>query len=122
MQDLAAYPLVQVGSVDDVPADVVAKEKELESGKEDLASKPEAIRARIVDGRVAKRLAELSLLEQPFIKDDKKLVKDVVKETVAALGENIQVRRFTRFNLGEGIEKKVVDFASEVAAQSGRKA
>ncbi|CAM6124030.1 unnamed protein product [Calypogeia fissa] len=119
---IAAYPQVEVVSLDDVPADVLAKEKELESGKDDLARKPEAIRAKIVDGRVAKRLAELALLEQPYIKDDMKLVRDVVKEAIASVGENIQVRRFTRFNLGEGIAKKVVDFASEVAAQSGRKA
>ncbi|CAM6094675.1 unnamed protein product [Calypogeia fissa] len=99
---IAAYPQVEVVSLDDVPADVLAKERELESGKEDLARKPEAIRAKIVDGRVAKRLAELALLEQPYIKDDMKLVRDVVKEAIASVGENIQVRRFTRFNLGEG--------------------
>ena len=78
-------------SVDDVPGDFVAKEKEIEMGKEDLASKPPQIRERIVEGRVAKRLAELALLEQAYIRDDKVLVKDHVKEAIAKLGEKIQV-------------------------------
>jgi elongation factor Ts len=67
-------------------------------------------------------MAELVLLEQPYIRNDKILVKDLVKQTVATLGENIQVRRFTRFNLGEGIEKRSIDFAAEVAAQTGASA
>ncbi|KAL2644944.1 hypothetical protein R1flu_012531 [Riccia fluitans] len=117
---VAACPLLTAVSVEDVPASFVEAEKAIELGKEDLAKKPEAVRAKIVEGRINKRLAELALLEQPFIKDDTKLVKDYVKETVAALGENIQVRRFIRFNLGEGIEKKEVDFAAEVAAQTGQ--
>ncbi len=78
-------------SVDDVPADFVAKEKEIEMAKEDLASKPPQIREKIVEGRVAKRVAELALLEQAYIRDDKVLVKDHVKEASARLGEKIQV-------------------------------
>lgn len=122
VQDLAmqvvACPHVTVVSVDEVPADLVTKERELESQREDVLSKPEAVRSRILDGRIAKRLAELALLEQPYIRNDKVLVKDHIKETIAALGENIQVRRFVKFVLGEGIEKKQVDFAAEVAAQT----
>lgn len=68
---------------------------------EDLASKPENIREKIVEGRVSKRLGELALLEQPFIKDDSVLVEDLVKQSIAAIGENIKVRRFVRFTLGE---------------------
>jgi elongation factor Ts len=79
-------------SLDDVPAEFVAKEKEIEMGKEDLASKPAQMRERIVEGRIAKRLAELALLEQAYIRDDKVLVKEHVKEAIAKLGENIQVR------------------------------
>jgi elongation factor Ts len=79
-------------SVDDVPAEFVAKEKEIEMGKEDLASKPAQMRERIVEGRIAKRLAELALLEQAYIRDDKVLVKEHVKEAIAKLGENIRVR------------------------------
>lgn len=90
-----------VVSPDDVPADIVAKEREIELGKEDLASKPEAIREKIVDGRMAKRVNELALLEQPYIRDDKQKLRDVIQAAVAAVGENIQVRRFVRFNLGE---------------------
>nr|XP_024370939.1 uncharacterized protein LOC112280107 isoform X3 [Physcomitrium patens] len=116
---VAACPQVEYVSVDEIPASVVEKEKEIEAGKEDLANKPEAIRSKIVEGRIAKTLGELALLEQPFIRDDKILVKDYIKQTIATLGENIQVRRFTRFNLGEGIEKKSTDFAAEVAAQTG---
>ncbi|CAI5472979.1 unnamed protein product [Closterium sp. Yama58-4] len=115
---VAACPQVEVISVEDVPAEQVAKEREVEMGKEDLASKPEAVRGKIVDGRMAKRLNELALLEQPYIKNDKVLVKDVVKQAIASLGENIRIRRFVRFNLGEGIEKKSADFAAEVAAAS----
>lgn len=120
MQVVAA-PAVQVVDVADVDPTLVAKEREIEMGKEDLASKPEAIRAKIVDGRMSKRVAELALLEQPYMKDDKISVRDYVKQAVAALGENIRVRRFTRFNLGEGIEKKASDFAAEVAAASATK-
>lgn len=69
----------------------MAKEKDIESGKDDLAKKPPQIREKIVEGRVQKRLAELSLLEQAYIRDDKLLVKDVVKQTIATLGEKVQV-------------------------------
>ncbi|KAG0619857.1 hypothetical protein M758_4G170100 [Ceratodon purpureus] len=119
---VVACPDVKYVSVDDVPAEFVAKEKEIEMGKEDLASKPEQIREKIVEGRIAKRLAELALLEQAYIRDDKVVVKDHVKEAIAKLGEKIQIRRFVRFNLGEGLEKKSVDFAAEVAAQTAAKA
>ncbi|KAJ7569947.1 hypothetical protein O6H91_01G101500 [Diphasiastrum complanatum] len=122
VEDLAmqvvASQQVQYVSVEDVPPEVKNKEVEIELQREDLQKKPEQIRAKIVDGRVNKRLGELALLEQPFIKDDSILVKDLVKQTVAAIGENIRVRRFTRFTLGEGLEKKVQDFVAEVAAQS----
>eukprot|EP00850_Spirogloea_muscicola_P017265 SM000146S00985 [mRNA] locus=s146:233825:240070:- [translate_table: standard] len=113
---VAACPAVMVVSTDEIEEGVKARERELELGKEDLKSKPEAVRAKIVDGRVAKRLDELALLEQPYIKDDKVKVKDLVKSAVARIGENIRVRRFVRFNLGEGLAKKSTDFAAEVAA------
>ncbi|KAK6924219.1 Translation elongation factor EFTs/EF1B, dimerization [Dillenia turbinata] len=98
---VVACPQVQYVAIEDVPEEIAKKEKELEMQREDLLSKPENIRERIVEGRVSKRLGELALLEQPFIKDDSVLVKDLVKQTVAALGENIKVRRFIRFTLGE---------------------
>jgi len=108
--------------VEDIPSALIEKETEIELGKEDLATKPEAIHGKIVKGQVAKMMAELMLLEQPYIRNDKILMKDLVKQTVATLGENIQVQRFTRFNLGEGIEKQSIDFSTEVAAQTGASA
>lgn len=111
---VAACPQVQFVSIDEIPESVVNKEKELEMQREDLKNKPENIREKIVEGRVSKRLGELVLLEQPFIKDDSVLVKDLVKQTVASLGENIKVRRFVRFTLGE--EAKEEGIIEETAA------
>ncbi|MGK7890892.1 MAG: translation elongation factor Ts [Leptolyngbyaceae cyanobacterium] len=115
---IAACPNVEFVSTDEIPAEVVAREKEIEMGREDLASKPENIREKIVDGRIGKRLGELALMNQPYIKDQSITVEELVKSTSGELGEKIQVRRFARFILGEGIEKKEDDFAAEVAAQA----
>lgn len=83
----------------------VNKERELEMQRDDdLLSKPENIREKIAEGRVSKMLRELALLEQPFIKNDNILVKDSLKQTIATIGENIEVKRFVRFTLGETIE------------------
>lgn len=118
---VAAYPQVQYLVPEDVPEEIINKEREIEMQKEDLLSKPEQIRSKIVDGRINKRLEELALLEQPYIKNDKMVVKDLVKQTIAVIGENIKVKRFVRYNLGEGLEKKSQDFAAEVAAQTAAK-
>ncbi|KAL2999734.1 hypothetical protein AAZX31_09G175900 [Glycine max] len=118
---VAACPQVEFLVTEDVPEEIVNKEKEIEMQKEDLLSKPEQIRSKIVEGRIRKRLEELALLEQSYIKDDKVAVKDFVKQTIATIGENIKVKRFVRFNLGEGLEKKSQDFAAEVAAQTAAK-
>lgn len=117
----AACPQVQYVTTEDVPEEFVNKEREIEMQKEDLLSKPEQIRSKIVDGRIKKRLDELALLEQPYIKNDKVVVKDWVKQTIATIGENIKVKRFVRFNLGEGLETRSQDFAAEVAAQTAAK-
>ena len=92
-----ACPHVQFVSIEDIPKTIVKKEKELEMQREDLSSKPENIREKIVEGRISKRLGELALLEQPFIKDDSVSVKDLVRQSIAAIGENIKVRHFVRF-------------------------
>jgi elongation factor Ts len=118
---IAACPNVEFVKSDEIPADTIAKEKEIEMGREDLASKPEKMREKIVEGRIQKRLKELSLLDQPYIKDQNITVEELVKQSVADLGENIQIRRFSRFVLGEGIDKNQVSFADEVAAQTGQK-
>lgn len=116
---IAACPNVEYVKVDDIPPDVVTKEKEIEMGRDDLGNKPDNVREKIVAGRIEKRLKELSLLEQPYIKDQSITVADLIKQKIAGLGENIQVRRFVRFVMGEGIEKEESDFAAEVAAQTG---
>merc|ERR1711937_886151 len=109
---IAASPNVEYVSVDDADQEFLAKE--------DLQGKPENIRAQIVEGRMAKLVKEKALLEQPYIIDTEKTVGEALKATVAKLGENMQVRRFVRYNLGEGIEKKTMNFADEVAEQMGK--
>ncbi|MEQ8466454.1 translation elongation factor Ts [Coleofasciculus sp. E2-BRE-01] len=106
---VAACPNVEYVSVDDIPAAITQREKEIEMGRDDLAKKPDNIKEKIVQGRIEKRLKELSLMDQPYIRDQSKSVEELVKETVALLGENIQVRRFTRYVLGEGIESESSD-------------
>ena len=118
---IAACPNVEYVKVEDIPAEVGDKEKEIEMGRDDLEGKPDKIKEKIVQGRVDKRLKEISLMPQPYIRDQSITVEELVKQNVAQLGENIQVRRFTRFVLGEGIEKKESNFAEEVAAQTGKK-
>jgi elongation factor Ts len=117
---IAACPNVEYVKVSDIPPEVVAKEKEIEMGRDDLSNKPEAVKEKIVQGRIEKRLKELTLLDQPYIRDQSITVDELVKQAIAQLGENIQVRRFVRFVLGEGIEKQQSNFAEEVAAQMGQ--
>jgi len=118
---IAACPNVEYVKVEEVPAQIVQKEKEIEMGRDDLAKKPDNIKEKIVQGRIEKRLKEMTLMDQPYIKDQNISVEELVKQSVATVGENIQVRRFVRFVLGEGIEKQESNFAEEVAAQMGSK-
>lgn len=74
----------------------------------------------MVEGRIEKFYKEICLLEQPFIKDPDKTIKQLVTEKIAKIGENISVRRFVRYELGEGLEKRQDDFAAEVMAQAGK--
>ena len=106
---------------EEVPADVVARELEIAKGQAREQKKPEAIIEKIAQGKVDKFYKETCLLEQAFVKDDKKTVEDVVKDAIAKIGENIQVRRFARFVLGEGLEKKSENYADEVAKAAGLK-
>ena len=110
---------VEYVKISDIPAAIADKEKEIEMGRDDLSGKPEAMKEKIVQGRIEKRLKELCLLDQAYVKDQTITVSELVAQHVASLGENIQVRRFVRFELGEGIEKEETDFAAEVAAQMG---
>ncbi len=114
---IAACPNVEYVTTDDVPKSFVEKEKGIEMGREDLGNKPDNIKEKIIQGRIDKRLKEISLMDQPYIKDQSIDVNELIKNAVAQLGENIKVRRFSRFTLGEGIEKEESNFADEVAAQ-----
>ena len=113
---VAACPNVDYVKVEDIPAEVVEREKQIEMGRDDLAGKKEEMKEKIVAGRIGKRLKEMSLLDQAYIKDSALTVDELVKQVSGKVGENIQVRRFVRFNLGEGIEVEKMDFAAEVAA------
>ena len=115
---VAACPNVEYVSVEDIPEAISDKEKEIEMGRDDLSGKPDQIKAKIVEGRIGKRLKEMALLEQPFIKDSSINVEELVKQVAGNIGENIKVRRFTRYTLGEGIEVDGTDFAEEVASMT----
>lgn len=117
---IAACPNVEYVKVSDIPPAIANKEKEIEMGRDDIANKPEAVKEKIVQGRIEKRLKELTLMDQPYIRDQSITVEELVKQAIAQLGENIQIRRFVRFILGEGIEKQETSFADEVAAQTGK--
>ncbi|MCE2699079.1 MAG: translation elongation factor Ts [Nostocales cyanobacterium LE14-WE4] len=118
---VAACPNVEYVSVDQIPAEIVTKEKGIEMGKDDLGNKPENIKEKIVQGRIDKRLKEMTLLDQPYIRDQSISVEELVKQVKSKVGEEIQVSRFVRYVLGEGIEKNEMSFADEVAAQMGAK-
>jgi elongation factor Ts len=116
---IAACPSVEYVSVEEIPEAVAIREKQIEMGRDDLAGKKEEMKEKIVAGRISKRLKELALMDQPFIKENTITVNELVKQVAGKLGENIRVRRFVRFNLGEGIEVNKLDFAAEVAAMGG---
>jgi len=108
---------------EDVPEAEVNKEREilLEQLKNDEknANKPEEVLQKIIEGRLNKFYEEIVLLEQAFVKDPAKTVGELVTEKIASIKENIAIRRFTRYKMGEGIEKKKDDFVSEVASMVG---
>lgn len=112
---IAACPNVRFIKLEEIPESIVQEEKNTELAKDDLGNKPADIKQKIVEGRIQKRLKEMVLLEQPFIRDPNIVMEELVKQSIAKLGENIQIRRFQRFNLGEGLEKKEENFSDEVA-------
>ncbi|WP_243359762.1 translation elongation factor Ts [Fundidesulfovibrio terrae] len=99
MQVAAANPICV--SPDQLPADVLEKEKAIYMAQTKAEGKPDNIAEKIVEGRIKKYYKEVCLLEQPFIKDDKLTIQDLLKNLVATLGENIQIGRFVRMQLGE---------------------
>mmetsp|Transcript_27711 Transcript_27711/g.70303 ORF Transcript_27711/g.70303 Transcript_27711/m.70303 type:complete len:219 (-) Transcript_27711:95-751(-) len=112
---IAACPSVQFVRLEEIPSSVAEEAKEVELAKDDLAKKPKEIKEKIVEGRIQKRLKEMVLLDQAFIRDTNITMDELVKQNIAKLGENIRIRRFERFNLGEGLEKREDNFADEVA-------
>ena len=108
---------------EDVPASELDKEREIlmEQLKNDPknSGKPEEVLAKIIEGRLNKFYEDNVLIDQPFVKDPSKTVGELVTEKVASIKENITIRRFTRYKMGEGIEKKSDDFAAEVASMVG---
>lgn len=112
---LAACQFVQYISVDQIPQDFIGRETAIEMAKDDLLNKPENVKKQIVEGRIQKRLKDITLMNQSFIKDTSISIEDLIKQHISLLGENIRVRRFQRFILGEGLEKKSYDFTQEVS-------
>lgn len=102
---------------EEVPAEVIEKEKEILKAQALNEGKPEKIIEKMVEGRIEKFYKEVCLLEQPFVKDPDKTIQQMLTEKIATIGENINIRRFVRFERGEGIEKKEENFAEEVAKQ-----
>ncbi|MBO8159380.1 translation elongation factor Ts [Thermosyntropha sp.] len=115
MQIAAANP--EYVKREDVPEDVVAREREVLKAQALEEGKPEKVIEKMIEGRMEKFFKEKCLLEQPFIKDPDKTVQELVHEHIAKIGENINIRRFVRYEVGEGIQKEEVDFAAEVMAQ-----
>ncbi len=102
---------------ENVPAELIEKEREIYRAQFEGSNKPANVIEKIVDGKIDKYYSEVCLYEQPFVKDPDRTIQQLVTDTVAKLGENLNIRRFVRFVLGEGIEKEQKDLAAEVAAQ-----
>ena len=101
---------------EEVPTDEVDREKEILAAQVADQGKPENVVEKIVTGRIDKFFKDICLLEQPFVKDPDQTIEKLQTELVASIGEKISIRRFVRFEVGEGMEKKSEDFAAEVAA------
>nr|QCI07164.1 Translation elongation factor Ts [Hypnea pannosa] len=111
---IVACPSVKYISIDDIDNNVIELETRIESEKEDLLNKPADIKERIVSGRIAKRLKEMSLMNQAFIKNTEISIEELIKQHIVLLGENIKVRRFEKFLLGEGLDRKESNFLVDV--------
>jgi elongation factor Ts len=105
---------------DEVTPEVLERERAIFTEQAAASGKPANVVQKIVDGKIEKYFSEFVLLEQPFVKNPDQTVAQLISERVAKIGENIQVRRFERYKLGEGIEKRKDDFAAEVMAQANR--
>ncbi len=117
MQVAASNP--KYVSRDEVPEEEVAREKEVLIQQALNEGKPEAIVNKMVEGRIEKFFEEICLLDQNFIKDPSIKVKDLLAAKISKIGENLKIRRFVRFEVGEGLQKREENFADEVAKQMG---
>jgi elongation factor Ts len=111
---IAASSNVEYINTGEIPSAIIETERKIEVGRDDLNKKPEAIRNKIVEGRIEKRLKEMSLIDQPYIKDPDITIEELIKQKIALLGENIKIKRFTKFILGEGTIKEEKNFADEI--------
>ena len=107
-------------SKEEVPAEVIAHEKEIAlaqiNNDPKMASKPDAVKEKIVEGKIETYYKENVLLEQAYVREPSMQIKQLVVETTAKCGEKVSIRRFTRYEMGEGLEKKVDNFAEEINA------
>jgi elongation factor Ts len=120
MQIAALNP--QYVSQEEIPPAVIEKEKSIRIEQAKQSGKPEAVWGKIVDGQLAKWSKEVCLLDQVWVKDPegKKDIRALLTDLVAKTGENVKVRRFVRFEVGEGLEKRADDFVAEVQKQAGQ--
>jgi elongation factor Ts len=102
---------------EEVPADAVAAEKQVYAGQAKEEGKPEAMWDKIGEGRLKKWYSEVCLLNQKFVKDPDRTIEQLATEVSGRTGEKVEIRRFVRYQLGEGIEKQESNFAEEVAAE-----
>jgi elongation factor Ts len=102
---------------EEVPTEELDKEKEILRNQALNEGKPEKIVDKMVEGRISKYYKEICLMEQPFVKNPDLTIEELVKEQIMTIGENVKIRRFARFEMGEGLEKKEENFAEEVAKQ-----
>lgn len=119
MQIAAANP--KYVSREEVPADVLEQEKQILRAQAKNEGKPEAIIEKMVEGRVVKFYKDFCLLDQEFVKDSSKSIQTVLNEATLTIGEKITVRRFTRYEMGEGLEKRQDNLAEEIAKQMAGK-
>ena len=118
MQVAASKPLYVCR--EEIPAETIEKERQILTQQALNEGKPEHIASKMVEGRIEKYYKEVCLLEQPYIRDPEISVQQVLTETIAKIGENISIRRFTRYEMGEGLQKKEDNFAEEVMAQANK--
>jgi elongation factor Ts len=118
MQVAAANPVYV--SREDVPAGVMEREKAIYREQAQAAGKPEKILGRIAEGKLEKFFGDFCLVEQAFIKDPDRKVRDLLKDAAARTGADVRIAGFARFHVGEGLEKRSDDLAAEVARQLGK--